>query len=507
MLFNSYFFLLVFLPVSVAVYVWLRRRSIEASLAWLNACSFFFYGWANPGYLPLLLASISFNFMLGKKIALAGKSKTGNWLVFTGIGINLLALAYFKYTGFALANINALLGTEYRDPGIVLPLAISFFTFNQITYLLDAWEGLAEEYRFNHYCLFVSFFPHLLAGPMVHHRELIPQFSEPHDSTRMEKQWAVGITVISFGLFKKTVFADSLAYYADQVFGAASQGIALSATEAWAGALAYTLQIYFDFSAYCDIAYGAALFFGVRLPQNFLSPYKAASIIDFWKQWHITLGRIINTYVYNPLMRHTAGGITFTKAMFVTIISMTICGVWHGAGWHFIIWGFVQGVMLVINHLWRKTPVARALAGSTPYFLFCVLLTYTAVTVSTVLSRAPDMATANAMYMAMFDVGSFQWTHHIHQPVISDLARQWGITLSPMMKLLPVLIFLQCWVWVMPNLQQLLRGQDYATTTLGVPPSRLQWHANMGWGLLTVLALAFSFMAVYQTGEFIYFQF
>lgn len=507
MLFNSYIFLFIFLPVSVLGYTLVRKKSAEGGLLWLNLCSLFFYGWSNPAYLPLLLASITANFFLGKKLAVAGKSKRGNLLLTIGILLNLFALGYFKYSNFALANINALLGTTYQDTGIALPLAISFFTFNQIAYLLDSWEGMTEEYRFNHYCLFVSFFPHLLAGPIVHHRELIPQFSQPLDNSRREKQWAVGLTVISFGLFKKVIFADSLSYYADQVFANAAAGNAISTTEAWIAALSYNLQIYFDFSAYCDIAYGSALFFGIILPQNFISPFKAPSIIDYWKRWHITLGRLITTYIYTPLIRSTPGRITFSKAMLVTVISMTIVGLWHGAGWHFIIWGLAHGFMLVINHLWRKLTIADKLSTSTTFHLASVFVTYTLVTLSMVMSRAPDVPTANLVYQAMFSFSDFQWTHNLHQPVISDFCRQIGVVLSPMQKMVPLLLLLQCWVWMMPNLQQLMSGYEYASTTLTIKKSRLTWSPNAFWCGLSAIALAASLMALYQTGEFIYFQF
>ena len=508
MLFNSYIFVFAFLPIAFIGYQLLQRKEKhQASLFWLTACSFFFYSWANPAYLPLLIISITANFFIGKQLSIRKKTRSGNRLLLIGILLNLFTLAYFKYTGFALANINALLNTTYHDPGIILPLAISFFTFNQITYLVDAWEGMTEEYSFNHYCLFVSFFPHLLAGPIVHHREMIPQFAQQHTKAEREKLWACGITVISFGLFKKTIFADSLSYYADQVFLGAANGNAINATDAWIGALSYNLQIYFDFSAYCDIAYGSALLFGIRLPQNFLSPYKTASIIDYWKHWHITLGRLITTYVYTPLILKTPGRISFTKAMTVTLISMTLVGLWHGAGWHYIIWGIMHGIMLIANHVWRRQSVSKHFDSSRIFHIFCIALTYLLVTLSMVMSRAPDVNTAATIYSAMFNLANFQWMHHVHQPVISDLCRQLGFTLNSMQKILPVLLLLQCWVWVMPNLQQLMGKNDYAITQLHVSKSWLTWKPNIYWSMITAIAFVASVLALYQTGEFIYFQF
>jgi D-alanyl-lipoteichoic acid acyltransferase DltB (MBOAT superfamily) len=514
MLFNSYAFLLLFLPVTCAGHRWLcRSNRREMALLWLNLCSLFFYAWWNPAYLPLLLLSISGNFYLGKQLAKQRHNVHKKLLLALGISLNLAVLAYFKYTGFALENINAVWGTSFHAPGIILPLAISFFTFNQIAYLVDAAEGMTEEYSFNHYTLFVSFFPHLLAGPIVHHRELIPQFFREQDDALRQQQWAVGITAISFGLFKKVIFADAMAYYADQVFGAATEGNPLTILDAWTGALSFNLQVYFDFSGYCDIAYGAALLFGIVLPQNFLSPFKSANIIDYWKRWHITLSRFITSYVYTPLIRNTPGGVLFSKAMFITVISMGISGLWHGAGWTFVCWGLLHGIMLVMNHSWRKLPLTKTLSHFAMYRLSCILLTYVMVTLAMVLFRSHSVPTALSLYQSLFSWSDFlalldgQLTHHVHQPIISDLCRQLKIELSPLQKLLPVLLCLHLWVWLMPNLQQIFAERQYASSTLKMPATRFLWQPTMGWLALTILSLTFSLMALDQTSEFVYFQF
>lgn len=507
MLFNSYIYLLLFLPLSVLGYTLLRRRSSESSLLWLNACSFFFYSWWNPAYLPLLLASITANFYLGKQSSARANTAAGKYWLATGILLNLGLLGYFKYTDFALANLNLLLGTTFQPPGIILPLAISFFTFNQIAFLVDASEGMAKEYRFNHYCLFVTFFPHLLAGPIVHHRELIPQFSQAASTGNRQQLWAVAITVIAFGLFKKVIFADSLAYYADQVFKGAAMGADINTTDAWIGTLAFTLQVYFDFSAYCDIAYGSALLFGIRLPQNFLSPYKSANIIDFWKRWHMTLGRFITSYLYTPLMRTAMGGVTFTKAMTVTLISMTLVGLWHGAGWNYIVFGLVHGLMLVINHLWRTLPTHKKLASQTGYTSASIAFTFIGVMLSLVLFRADSLSTALSLYQQLFNFQEWQWTHHVHQPVISDLARQFSVEVTPMGKILPQLIALLGWIFLMPNLQQVMAKQDYAIAHQPQPATRLTWQANYPWAMLTAVALVAALMGLRETGSFVYFQF
>jgi alginate O-acetyltransferase complex protein AlgI len=506
MLFNSYIYLLLFLPLCLAGFYWLRNsQRHEGSLLWLNLCSLAFYAWWNPAYLPLLLVSIAINFQFGKWLAAHQGNALGKKVLALGITLNLATLAYFKYSGFAMTSINQILGTHFYDPGIVLPLAISFFTFNQIAYLVDAYEGMTKEYRFNHYSLFVTFFPHLLAGPIVHHRELIPQFFKKPDSETQQEQWAMGITAISIGLFKKVILADALSGYANQVFNGAANGEMFNATEAWIGALSFTLQVYFDFSGYCDIACGSALLFGITLPQNFLSPFKTANIIEFWKHWHITLSRFITSYIYTPLMRNTPGGVAFSKAMLVTVVSMGLSGLWHGAGLTFVAWGLAHGIMLVINHSWRKLPLAKKLAPIKAYKLFCVLLTYLMVTLTMVFFRSHDLATAASLFHTMFNFSDLQFTHHLQQPVISDLCRQWQLDLTPMQKLLPLLVFMHLWVWLLPNLQQLIK--NVALNNIRLPVTRFQWQANTGWSLLTAATLAIALMAVYETGDFVYFQF
>ncbi|HQQ74014.1 MAG TPA: MBOAT family O-acyltransferase, partial [Pseudomonadales bacterium] len=358
----------------------------------------------------------------------------------------------------------------------------------------------------NHYALFVTFFPHLLAGPIVHHRELIPQFFIKNESGHEITQWAIGITVISFGLFKKLIMADALADYANQVFSAASRGVDISASEAWLGVLSFNLQVYFDFSGYCDIACGSALLFGITLPQNFLSPFKAVNIIDYWKYWHITLSRFITSYVYTPLMRNTPGGTLFSKAMLITLISMGISGLWHGANWTFIFWGLAHGALLVTNHCWRKTPFSRTIANVKIFRASSILLTYIMVTLTMVLFRSPDLVSAHHFYNALFDLDSFRFTHQIQQPVISDLCRQLSLELSPMQKILPVIIFMHAWVWLLPNLQQVMAGRN-ALIKANIPNTKLLWKDNFYWALLAALALSASIMSLNISSDFVYFQF
>jgi len=500
MLFNSYVYLLLFLPLAALGYAQLRARSAQAGLWWLNACSFFFYGWWNPAYLPLLLLSIAANFALGRQLA-----RTRSPVLLTiGVALNLGLLGYFKYTGFVLLTLNSALGTTFHDPGIILPLAISFFTFNQIAFLVDARDGLAQEYRFSNYCLFVSFFPHLLAGPIVHHRELIPQFDEAGTKS---VPWSPAISIISFGLFKKTVLAHFVGDYADQVFDGKGNPLAMGATDYWLGTLAFNLQIYFDFSAYCDIAYGSALLFGITLPQNFFSPYKSPSIIEFWKRWHITLGRFFTSYIYTPLLRSRFGRVTFAKSLAVTLLTMTLIGLWHGAGWNYIVFGLAHGLMLSVNHLWRKTPLSTLLLKIPGYTAFCIVLTFFCVTTVEMLYRVHDIHVAFAHYGAMFNWQQFNGSVHLVQPQIDALFAYTGLALTPLLRTLPVFALLLAWVWLLPNLQQIMREQPYALCKLPVPHSRLRWQANGFWALLTAICLIAGLIGINETSTFIYFQF
>jgi alginate O-acetyltransferase complex protein AlgI len=304
LLFNSFPFIFVFLPIVLAGFFALARASDRLAAGWLTISSLVFYGWWDPAYVALLLASISVNYYAGTRIALmhaSGQQSRGRFLLLVAIAANLALLGYYKYGAFFVSNAQKLIGHAGPLPEIVLPLGISFFTFTQIAFLVDAHRGLAREYNFTHYTLFVSYFPHLIAGPILHHREMMPQFDRRATYTLNWDNIAVGLTMFIFGLFKKTMIADDMAAFASPAFNAAAAGTHLTLLEAWGAALAYTFQIYFDFSGYTDMALGASRMFGIVLPLNFFSPYKARSIIDFWRRWHITLSRFLRDYVYIPL--------------------------------------------------------------------------------------------------------------------------------------------------------------------------------------------------------------
>ena len=352
MLFNSYEFIFLFLPIVLLGFHLIGKQGHHrVAIAWLVGASLFFYGWWNPAYLLLMLFSVLFNYSVGVSLSnTSGRKLLSKTILTIGVSVNLAILGYFKYANFFVDNLNALSGTNLILNEVILPLAISFFTFQQIAYLVDAYRGKTKEYNFLHYCLFVTFFPQLIAGPIVHHKEMLPQFAKDAVYKLRSKHLAIGITIFALGLFKKVVLADGVSVYATPVFNAAEAGVMLTFFEAWGGALAYTFQLYFDFSGYSDMAIGIARMFGIRLPLNFNSPYKATSIIDFWRRWHITLSRFLRDYLYIPLGGSRKGRVRRYINLMTTMI---LGGLWHGAGWTFLLWGALHGFYLMINHAKR----------------------------------------------------------------------------------------------------------------------------------------------------------
>ncbi|MGR9087526.1 MAG: MBOAT family O-acyltransferase [Gammaproteobacteria bacterium] len=348
MLFNSYAFILAYLPVVFFGFYGLGRYGHRWASLWLAAASLFFYGWWDYRYVALLLASVTFNYGSGWAIANVRSLKPKITLALAVVA-NLLLLGYYKYANFFIENLNGLIGGELTGIEIILPLGISFFTFTQIAYLVDTFQGKVRETNFVHYILFVTYFPHLIAGPVLHHKEMMPQFAQ-YDHCRIDlKNIAVGLTIFILGLAKKVLIADSLAEYATPIFNGVSAGLHPLLFDAWIGALGFTFQLYFDFSGYSDMAIGLSLLFNVRLPVNFNSPYKAVSIIEFWRCWHMTLSRFLRDYLYIPLGGNRKGpGRRYLNLM----ITMSLGGLWHGAGWTFVIWGGLHGFYLTVNHLW-----------------------------------------------------------------------------------------------------------------------------------------------------------
>jgi alginate O-acetyltransferase complex protein AlgI len=353
MLFNSYEFIFIFLPITFFVYFYLNhKRATEVSKGFLVCSSLFFYSWWNIAYLPIILVSMVFNYTVGKSLNKAcnnkGKGFSKKSILIFGITLNISLLGYFKYADFFIENLNIAFNINAESLDLLLPLAISFFTFQQIAYLVDSYRQETKEYDFLNYALFVTFFPQLIAGPIVHHKEMMPQFAKVRNKIKNYRNIAMGLFIFSIGLFKKIVIADTFSVWANNGFDATTT---LNLFEAWATSLSYTFQLYFDFSGYTDMAIGLALLFNIRLPINFNSPYKATNIQDFWRRWHITLSRFLRDYVYIPLGGNKKGGFRKYNNLMATFI---IGGLWHGAGWTFVFWGFLHGLALIIQKLWEK---------------------------------------------------------------------------------------------------------------------------------------------------------
>src|SRR6202049_52948 len=346
MLFSSYTFLFQFLPATALAFAAARLHSPRAGIMVLAGASLVFYGAWRPIYLLLLLASIAVNFSLGLRMEDPLRRRAIGTF---GVVLNLALLCYFKYTNFIFDSVNTLTGALLPFFNIILPLGISFFTFQQIAYLVDVMRGAKVERDIVSYTLFVSFFPHLIAGPLVHHAEMIPQFKRGRTG-RSSVLAARGLAIFAAGLFKKVVIADNLAQFVSPVFAHLDAGGGVTTSWAWLATLAYTLQIYFDFSGYSEMAIGLALLFGIRLPVNFRSPYQATSIIEFWRRWHITLSRFLRDYLYIPLGGNRLGE---QRRYLNLLLTMLLGGLWHGAGWNYLIWGGLHGIYLCTNHLWR----------------------------------------------------------------------------------------------------------------------------------------------------------
>ncbi|MFX0543026.1 MBOAT family O-acyltransferase [Roseovarius sp. S4756] len=391
MLFSSPQFVFAFLPLSLLGYFAIARiAGGRASLGWLVLCSLFFYGYWRLEYLPLLIGSILGNYAIAAAIqARQGMGRAGFPLLILGIAANLGLLGYFKYFGFFVETVNTVARTGMEVPHLLLPLAISFFTFQQITYLVDSYKGQAARGSLLNYAVFVTFFPQLIAGPIVHHKEMMPQFARAAMLRLRSKNLLAGLIIFGLGLFKKIGIADTFAVYADAGYADHTQ---LTILDAWITTFSYTFQLYFDFSGYSDMAIGAARMFGIRLPLNFLSPYKATSIQDFWRRWHITLSRFLRDYLFIPLggSRRREGRVAANL-----MVTFLLGGLWHGAGWTFLIWGAIHGAGLVIGRMFSR-------AGLRLPRVLAWLLTFAAVHLAWVFFRAEDVAQALDILSTMF---------------------------------------------------------------------------------------------------------
>lgn len=501
MLFNSFVFLLVFLPLVLAAFYASRKWvSARASLAVLVVASFIFYGYWNPVYLLLLVGSILTNYEIGRHL---NGNNPPRILLILGIALNLSLLGYFKYTNFLIDNANSFFGLSIEITAIILPLAISFFTFQQIAYLVDCYKQTVQERDFLSYCLFVSFFPQLIAGPIVHHKEIMPQFARMASHPKLRPNFGAGLTLLIIGLFKKVVIADNFAVYASRFYDSAGES-SFYIGDAWVAALSYHFQIYFDFSGYSDMAIGLGLLFGIVLPINFNSPYKSLSIVDFWRRWHMTLSRFLRDYLYIVLGGNRKGSRRRYLNLFVT---MLLGGLWHGAAWTFIVWGGLHGSYLVFNHGWQvlcgKLNITKLMENRL-YRVFCLLLTTLAVIVAWVYFRAPDMTVANQTLMAMFGAGekgfSGAYGSYISTTGFSAFVNLVADSrLSPASMMPPFFIAAFIFTVCLPNAAQLFNLIDAG--------GGIQWRPTFGWAAASGFMLCCSLVGMFGVSEFIYFQF
>ena len=405
MLFNSYEFILGFLPISFSLYFFLNKNRLEtAAKVWLIFISLFFYSWWNIIYLPLITISVLSNYFISIMIidydSLRQYYLSKKTLLRLGLIFNIGLLAYFKYMDFFISTTNTAFGSDIELLNLVLPLAISFYTLQQIAFLIDSYEGLVYEKKLIDYTIFVIFFPQLIAGPIVHHKEMMPQFAEAKNLAQNYKNINLGIFIFSIGLFKKVVLADSFAKLANSGFDATS---ALNLFQAWATSLSYTFQLYFDFSGYTDMAIGAALLFNIKLPRNFNSPFKATGVIDFWNRWHITLTNFITVYIYTPLLR-SFKTITFQNAMIATFIAFLIAGLWHGPAWMFVMFGGLHGLGIVINHYWRKKVKIKI------HKILAWFITFNFINITFIFFRAKEWEDAVNVLGSMYNLDYFAFS-------------------------------------------------------------------------------------------------
>lgn len=502
MVFSSLEFIYFFMPPVLVGFLVLRHMRWERGIIWwLIATSLLFYGWWNPIYLPLLLGSVLVNYTL-HRVLLQTRDKA---VLVAGIVFNLGLIGYFKYADFFIANANALGGLGIPLLEIALPLAISFFTFQQISFLYDTYVGRVESSDFARYLLFVVFFPQLIAGPIVMQKETVPQFTLKVFRSSLFLNLSIGVTLFAIGLFKKIVLADGIAPYANSVFDLAETVQGVPTEAAWIGALAYTFQLYFDFSGYCDMALGIARMFGIRLPVNFNSPYKARNITDFWRRWHITLSHFLRDYLYIPLGGSRQG--PFRRYINLAA-TMLLGGLWHGAGWTFVVWGGLHGAYLVINHAWDGMKVAGhvpSLLPPLPARMLAQTLTMLAVVIAWVFFRAESFGGAIVVLRGMAGMpGPFE-------------AKDWTSVLESSQTVWAAFVLLAGIVFLLPNAIEFTRNYKPVLrlkSVLGSMSARASefpvWRPSGVWataiGGLALVAVIQLYRLEDMT-EFIYFNF
>ncbi len=541
MLFNSYVFIFGFLPISLTGFHVLGGRSRDRAILWLIGASLAFYAWWRPVNVLLIAPSILINYAAARTLARWAETRPGTAraLLVGGILFNLTFLGYFKYATFIAGTVNDVFGANLVLTHVILPLGISFITFQKIAFLIDVHAGRVTSFTFEDYVLFVLFFPQLVAGPIVHYREMVPQFH----AARCRLEWqdlAVGASLFSFGLFKKAVLADSIAAYASPIYAAAGQGGRIALANAWIAALGFTLQIYFDFSGYSDMALGLARGFGIKLPINFNSPLRASSMIDFWLRWHVSLTRFLTAYIYNPLAlaltrrrlakgRPVLGGRRPSPAafaallMFPTVTTMFISGLWHGAGYTFVIWGLLHGLFLTINHGWRMVR-PRAWAGTKGYRRVMppvgFIVTFLCVVGAMVMFRAPTVGTALGLWRGMVGLNGVALPQSIYEQLgtLATWLHAAGVSASEESGS----AFIYGCIWIaallvvalaLPNTLEIMERYEPA---IGVKPRAadrpslvptLTWRPSTVWAVGVSVAAAAGILSLGRLSEFLYWQF
>jgi D-alanyl-lipoteichoic acid acyltransferase DltB (MBOAT superfamily) len=540
MLFNSYEFLFAFLPVTLVVFLLLGRASRNLALGWLIVASLAFYAWWRPINVPIIGVSLAVNFTLARLLQrFAAANRPAGLRVavlLVGIAFNIAFLGYFKYANFIVTAVNDVAGTSFVLRQIILPLGISFITFQKIAFLVDVQAGRVESFTLRDYLLFVLFFPQLIAGPIVHYREMMPQFHA--NPCRFDREaMAVGLTMISFGLFKKVVLADGMAAYVTPIYSHAGAGGSISLLPAWVAAIGFTLQLYFDFSGYSDMAAGLARCFGVRLPLNFYSPLQASSIIDFWLRWHVTLTRFLTAYVYNPLLlrltrQRFAKGLPAQPRQHLgaflqllagpTLLTMFISGLWHGAGYLFVLWGLLHGVYLVINHAWRIVgPKLWSTKESYARFMAPVgfVITFFAVVLGMILFRSPNWHVAVDVFKGTLGLHGLELPRLIAQKLgvhgvpghfvsIAEAlpAKEFFAMILWIVVLLFIALLLPNSIQIMAQHDPVLGAKDRPANT-GISLLAMSWNPTLIWAIVMSLMAAAAVMRVGGPSEFLYWQF
>lgn len=530
MLFNTYIFIFAISPIVLFVFFVLSKyTSQKITIAFLFISSVIYYSYWEFSHIFVLIASIGVNYFCTYSIINDQRYSVKKWVFALGVVFNLTLLSYYKYTQFFLDNLNDTLALQWTLPGVLLPIGISFFTFQQIALLADARAGKVTRLSPLRHAFFVTFFPQLIAGPIVHHSEIMPQL-EGRRKSPWSRDLAIGITIFAVGLFKKVVIADSIAIYADAGFDTVQAGGTLDFASAWITAFAYSFQIYYDFSGYSDMAVGLARMFGIRLPLNFFSPYRAIGFIEFWRRWHITLSRFLRDYLYIPLGGNRHGAARQALALAAV---MLLGGLWHGAGWTFVLWGALHGMLLVLNHAWTRLPFSRAAFWSwPPVRAGAVLATFAIVTLVWVPFRAQGLDDTLALWTAMLPLDpvqartsftGFVAAQFLHLAdgstwlTLFPRSSHWPTPLPPdylARQALPAGAALACLTLatlLLPNVYQMLRA--YAPA-LHLPPDTVEGPALLQKGILrwlTALAVGFMLLAALlglsHVSPFLYFQF